>query len=108
MASLSAQRIALAGTSPTYSAAAAGGDNAPIGDGLALHVYNGGGASITVTIVTPGTIDGLSVGDAALSVPAASHGVIPLRYVYRDPVTGRANITYSGVTSVNVAVLQQP
>lgn len=106
MASLAAQRIALSGTAGTYVGASAGGDTAPVGGGLTLHVSNGSGASVTVTVVTPGTIDGLSIGDAALSIPAGGHGFIPLTNVYRDPVTGRANITYSAVTTVNVAVLQ--
>ncbi|MCI3271022.1 hypothetical protein [Streptomyces cylindrosporus] len=105
MAALSAQRVALSGTAPTYSAASAGGDTAPVGGGLKLHVSNGSGSAVTVTIVTPGTIDGLAIGDAALSVPAGGHGFIPLTNVYRDPVTGRANITYSAVTTVNVAVI---
>jgi hypothetical protein len=105
MAALSAQRVAISGTAPTYQSAAAGGDTAPVGGGLKLHVSNGSGAAVTVTIVTPGTIDGLSIGDAALSVPAGGHGFIPLTQVYRDPVTGRANITYSAVTTVNVAVI---
>lgn len=106
MASLSAQRIATAGTTATYQAASAGGDTAPVGGGLVLHVSNGGGSSVTVTVVTPGTLDGLAIADASVSIPAAGHGFVPLTSVYRDPVTGRANITYSGVTSVNVAVLQ--
>lgn len=105
MAALSAQRVATSGTAPTYSSASAGGDTAPVGGGLKLHVSNGSGSAVTVSLVTPGTIDGLAIGDAALVVPAGGHGFIPLTFVYRDPVTGRANITYSAVTSVNVAVL---
>lgn len=106
MASLAAQRIATAGTAPVYTGASAGGDTAPVGGGLTLHVSNGSGAAITVTVVTPGTLDGLAIADAALSVPAGGHGFVPLTNVYRDPVTGRAVITYSAVTTVNVAVLQ--
>jgi hypothetical protein len=105
MASLSAQRIATSGTAPTYSAASAGGDTAPVGGGLKLHVSNGSGSAVTVTVVTPGTLDGLAIADASLSVPAGGHGFIPLTSVYRDPVTGRAAITYSATTTVNVAVI---
>lgn len=105
MAALSAQRIAQSGTAPSYVGASAGGDTAPVGGGLKLHVVNGSGASVTVTVVTPGTLDGLSIGDAALVVPAGGSGFVPLTNIYRDPVTGRANITYSAVTTVNVAVL---
>jgi hypothetical protein len=106
MASLAAQRVAVAGTAPTYASATAGGDTAPVGGGLQLHISNGGASPITVTVVTPGTLDGLAIADAALVIPASGHGFIPLANVYRDPVTGRANVTYSAVTSVNVAVLQ--
>jgi hypothetical protein len=105
MAALSAQRVALSGTALTYQGASAGGDTAPVGGGVKLHVSNGSGSPVTVTVVTPGSIDGLSIGDAALVVPAGGHGFIPLLDVYRDPVTGRANISYSAVTTVNVAVL---
>lgn len=108
MANLSAQRLAVAGLSPTYSAASAGGDTAPVGTGLALHVVNGSAAAITVTVVTPGSIDGLAVSDAALSVPAGGSGFVPLAYVYRNPATGRADVTYSATATVNVAVLQIP
>ncbi len=105
MAALSAQRVAQSGTVPTYANASAGGDTAPVGGGLKLHVVNGSGATVTVTVVTPGTLDGLSIGDAALAIPAGGHGFVPLTNVYRDPVTGRANVTYSAVTTVTVAVL---
>lgn len=105
MAALTAQRIAQSGTAPTYSAASSGGDTAPVGGGLKLHVVNGSGASVTVTVVTPGTLDGLAIADAALSVPAGGSGFIPLTNVYRDPVTGRAAISYSATATVSVAVL---
>lgn len=106
MASLAAQVLAVAGTVPTYTAASAGGDTAPVGGGLRLHVVNGSASPITVTVVTPGTLGGLAIADAALSVPASGHGFIPLTAVYRDPVTGRAAITYSATATVSVAVLQ--
>ncbi|MFM9629513.1 hypothetical protein ACKI10_18035 [Streptomyces galilaeus] len=58
-----------------------------------------------MTVVTPGTLDGLALADSVLAIPAGGHGFVPLTHVYRDPATGRANITYSAVTTVNVAVL---
>lgn len=108
MAALAAQSVATAGLTPTYAAAAGGGDTAPIGTNLLLHVINGGGSSVTVTLVTPGTSGGLAIADTALTVAAGASAFVPLRAVYRNPVTGRAAITYSGVTSVTVAVLQLP
>lgn len=107
MAALSAQRIAVSGTAPTYAAASAGGDTAPIGGGLLLHVVNGGGSSITLTVDTPGTVDGLAIGNASVAIPAGDSAFVPLTYVYRQS-TGVANVTYSAVTSVEVAVIQHP
>ncbi|MDT3395436.1 hypothetical protein RKE29_02015 [Streptomyces sp. B1866] len=108
MAVLSAQRLPLSGLQPTYAAAASGGDQAPVGEKLFLHVRNGGGSSITVTVATPGTVGDLAVADAAQTIPAAGAAFIPLTSTFRDPMTGRAAITYSGVTTVTVAVLQLP
>lgn len=108
MATLTAQTVSVAGTAPTYTAAASGGDEAPTGSGLVLYVRNGSASAITVTVTTPGTVQGLAIADATLSVPAAKSGFVPLDNVYRSPSTGRASITYSASASVDVAVLQLP
>lgn len=108
MAALTSQRLSAAGTAPTYATASAGGDTAPVGRDLVLHVFNGSGASITVTVVTPGTVNGLAIADAALVIPAGDQGFVPLAKVYKNPSTGLANVTYSATTSVEVAVLQLP
>ncbi|MFD4320109.1 hypothetical protein [Streptomyces sp. NPDC058548] len=86
-------------------AAAGGGDTAPVGPGLALYVNNAGGSPRTVTIATPRTVDGHAVADATLVVAAGKRGVIPLTTLFRG-ATGRAAVTYDGVTSVTVAVLK--
>jgi hypothetical protein len=108
MADLNAQSLPLGGLQPTYASAAAGGDTTPIGDKLVLHVFNGSASSVTVTAVTPGNVGGLAIGDAALAVAAGENGFLPLNRVYRSPVSGRASITYSAATSVEVAVLRLP
>lgn len=108
MAALTAQSISTAGLAPTFANAAAGGDTAPVGGDLVLIVRNGSGSAVTVTVATPGTVGGLDIADASVSVPAGGSGVIPMAAVYRDPVTNRAAITYSAVTTVTVAVLQLP
>lgn len=109
MATLSVQAVPHAGLSPTYAAATAGGDAAITGTGLVLHVKNGDTVAHTVTLVTPGTVDGLAVTDRAVTV-AGSGGdqYIPLLDLYRNPSTGLASITYDAVTSVTVAVLRVP
>lgn len=106
MALIAVQPLPTSGLAPTLAAASAGGDTAPIGSQFLLVVRNGGGAPVTVTVVTPGTTKGLAIADAALAIPAGGEGFIPLDSIYRNPSTGRADITYSAVTSVTVGVLQ--
>jgi hypothetical protein len=108
MASLTPQEVALGGLQPAWSAASGGGDTAPVGTHMLLLIRNDGAGPATVTIATPGTVGGLTVGDATQTVPADGTAVVPLRSVYRDPATGRAAITYSDATSLDVAVIQVP
>ncbi|GAA3301310.1 hypothetical protein [Streptomyces cinereospinus] len=108
MAILSAQRLPLGGLQATFSNAASGGDQAPVGEKLVLVVRNGDATSKTVTLTTPGTVGDLAVADAQQTIPASGSAFIPLKSVFRDPATGRASISYSAVTSVTVAVLQLP
>lgn len=110
MAALTLQTITDQGIALTYVAAAAGGDTAVVGPGCVLHVKNGGGASITVTLATPGTVDGdLAVADRAVTIAAGADAAIALpSSLYADPSDGRAHITYSAVTSVTVAHFRSP
>ncbi|MEU3281772.1 hypothetical protein [Streptomyces antibioticus] len=87
-------------------AAAGGGDTAQTGSGVLLAVANGDSGSHVVTIATPGTVDGLAIADRTVTVPAGQTYVIPITDRYRDPSTGRAAITYDGVTSVTVGVFR--
>jgi hypothetical protein len=88
-------------------AATSGGDTTQTGAGLFLALKNGDSAAHTVTLATPQTVDGdLTVSDRTVSVAAGKTSVIPLTDRYRDPATGRAALTYDGVTSVSVAVIR--
>jgi hypothetical protein len=72
-----------------------------------LLVKNGSGSPITVTLVTPGNVDGdLAIADRAVVVAAGVTTGIPVTDRYMDPVTGLASITYSAVTTVTVAVIR--
>ncbi|MFC8124657.1 hypothetical protein [Streptomyces sp. NPDC057302] len=109
MAILNAQKVVIGGLQPTYAAAAGGGDQAPVGEKLLLIVRNGDATSKTVTLATPGTVGDLAVADAVQAIPASGTAMFALKAsAFRDPVTGRAAITYSAVTSVTVAVVQLP
>lgn len=103
MALLTTQQMTSAGAAITAVSAAGGGDTLDISNGRTfLWCNNGGGSSITVTLVTPGTVDGdLTVQDRAVSVTNGTWKMIgPLNpAVYGSVVS----ITYSGVTTVTVA-----
>jgi len=100
---------------PTAVAAAGGGDNFTPDDRTFLIVKNAGGSPVTVTVVTPKTDPGgHAIADDVVSVPATTGerwiGPFPAEY-YADPantVPGNCGVTYSGVTSVTVAVVSLP
>ncbi|WP_329338594.1 hypothetical protein OG866_27115 [Streptomyces sp. NBC_00663] len=106
MAALPTQVPPLAGLAVDYDPATGGGDTCQTGAGVLLLVKNGDAASHTVTLVTPGTVNGLAIADRAVPVAAGTTQAIPVTNDYRNPSTGRANITYDAVTSLEVAVLR--
>jgi hypothetical protein len=109
MADLATQVIDQDGVIPSYSAAAVGGDKFVPGDNVFLHIKNGGGGSQTVTIATPKEVDGLAVADVAVPVSNGVEKMIgPLtKRLFADPAdSGKGAITYTGVTSVTVAILE--
>lgn len=71
-----------------------------------LHVKNGSGSSLTVTAVTPGTVNGLAIADRTITVAAGTEQFISLGtdqpYAQAD---GTCSISFSSATSVTVAVL---
>lgn len=83
------------------TAAAGGGDTAPVGPGRFLYVNNGAASPITVTIATPGTVSGVGIADPTYVVAAGKHAIIPLANIFRG-ANGRAAITYSSATTVTV------
>jgi hypothetical protein len=106
MAALVTQGIVLPSLLPTFAAASGGGDTAVPGQNSFLVVKNGGGAPVTVTIDVPGTDDfGNNNPDLAVAVANATERWIPLRHAKFVQSSGLINITYSGVTSVTVAVV---
>ncbi|MFR9796633.1 hypothetical protein ACL02U_12115 [Streptomyces sp. MS06] len=109
MATLSIQAIVADGLDPTYAAASAGGDKVKPGKTTFVHVINGGGASITVTLPTPGNYYGsVANPDLTVTVGASGEQMIPVPPTpFADASdSGLASITYSDVTSVTVAALR--
>jgi len=113
MAALTVQEITAAGINPSYVAAAGGGDTfTPTGtDHHIIHVKNGGGSSITLTVDDPtsATPTGATAfnPDLAVTVTNGQERMIEVdlsRFV--NPANGQVAITYSGVTSVTIGVFK--
>lgn len=108
MATLSSQSITRAGATPSYAAAAGGGDRFTPGARTFLHVKNAGGSSITVTVSAQGrtAIPNVSITDLAVSVTNGQERMIgPLPAdIFGDQTDGLGDITYSGVTTVTIGV----
>lgn len=108
---LAAQAISDAGLEPAYTAANA--DGHAIDAAAILHVKNGGGAAIDVTIVTGGTFAGKAIADTVVNVPAGEERFIGgLRAdLYAQPAgaadsPGKVLVDFSDVTTVTVAALE--
>lgn len=108
MATLTTQTITAGGLSPVYDPAAAGGDKLRPGRTTFLHVKNGDASSMTVTIATPGTVDGLAIADRTVTVGAGDDQMIPIpAAIYGNASdSGLASVTYSATTSLTVAALR--
>lgn len=106
MAALSTQPATVAGTTPSFVAANAGGDTAEPGSDNVLHVKNASGGSITVTVASPTPCSQGSTHPLVVAVPAGQERIIgPLPAGrFAQPSSGRVDITYSAVTSLTVAV----
>lgn len=103
MALLSYQQPTLSGTTITYGAAAGGGDTIGYQPNGVLRVKNGGGSSVTVTIVTPGNTQyGQADPDVPVAVAAGTEKAIG-PFPAALAVDGVISVTYSGTTSVTVA-----
>lgn len=111
MALLSVQSVTTAGLNPTYSAASGGGDTVQPSDTTFLHVKNGSGSAVTVTIVQANACSfggSTPTHDRVVSVPASGERMIPTGPAarYQNPSTNVASITYSSATSVTVAAVR--
>lgn len=117
MAALTVQDISGSGLEPAYSAAAGGGDTIA-DDGTErtfLHVQNGGGSEITVTVTAQSSslhVDGygtLTRSNLSVAVPASEDRMIgPFPATAFKNSSGNVAVGYSDVTSVTVAALRLP
>lgn len=106
MATLATTALVSAGNAVPFVAASAGGDAAATGDSVVLLMKNGDASPHTVTLVTPGTVDGLALADRPVVVAAGTTAAIPLKDIYLNSATNLASFTYDAVTAVTVAVVK--
>ncbi len=104
------QKVTSAGRVVAFEAANVDGNSFTPVPGRALLVRNGSAASVTVTVPTPATVDGLSIDDRAIPVAAGAElvfglGAFPGVYGQTD---GAVHVNYSAVTTVTVAVVDLP
>ena len=114
MATYSTQSINTAGVAPTYNAAGASGDLVAVGSQERdyIHVKNGGGSPITVTIAPQVTsvyqdgVGNITPPTISVSVPATTGerliGPIPAAYINS---AGQVAVTWSATASVTFAAL---
>ena len=91
--------------------AAAGGGDSFVNDGSQLaYFFNGSGGIITITEVlgVGGQVDGITPTARTFTVPVTTGQVIvgPFPPSLYNDANGRMNFTYSGVTSLKVAILK--
>lgn len=88
------------------------GDIVEVGRDRLLLVDNASAGAITVTVQTPGTVQGLAIAESAVNVPAGALVAIALDagvYGRTSDLAdgGRAYVDYSAVASVTRAVLER-
>ena len=94
----------LTGTPPTFNTPSAS-DTAEIN--TILIVKNGSGASINVTLVTPGTLPtGDAYPDRVIAVPAGAERWIPVLPDYAQ-AGGTATVNFSATASVTAAAINR-
>lgn len=108
MAALTVQSMArTAVLTPTYAAAAGGGDTVPNDGSTFLHFKNGSGAPITVSVAVQGKVDGLTPAARTYIIPAGGDGMFgPFPVDNYNNSTQSLVLTYSGVTTLTVAAIR--
>ena len=107
MAAITVQEIVLAGVTPTFVAAAAGGDSF-VNDGKTFYyVKNGGGGALVVTFASETNCNQGFDHDAVENIAAGIDSVVgPFPKSRFNDSGGLVQVTYDGVVSVTVSALK--
>lgn len=108
---LSVQQMSQSGITPSYTAAIADGHMFYNGEATFIHIKNTG-TEKTLTIQTPGSVDGLAIADRTVTIPATTGDKMigPFRAGVYNQISGadkgKIYIDYSSETAVTVAILR--
>lgn len=105
---LAAQQVSRSGLTPAFSAGNADGHYVPNDGKMMLEVKNASASPITVTIQTPGTVDGNAIADLVVTVPANTGDKMigPFPPSIYNQADGSIYADLSAVTSVTLAALR--
>lgn len=107
MAVLTVQSVSRSGLEATYASCAVGGDTFVNSGYEIIHIKNGHSGAQTVTITTPATTYGLAIADPAVEVTAGEERFIgPFPPAVFNGASDTVSLTYSGVTSLTIAILK--
>lgn len=112
MAVLTSQTISVAGVEPVYTPASVDGDRVEVGQRSFIHVRNTGATAASVIIDDPNSVGPTGATafnpDVTVNVDAGSSAFIgPLiESRFRSAVDGRASITYSDASDLEIAALK--
>lgn len=95
------QRPDADGMIPSYAAANVAGHSFTAVNAF-IHVKNGGGSGITITLPSPGTVEELAIADRTIAVAAGAEVMFVPSAAVKD-ASGSMNIDFSSVTSVTIA-----
>jgi hypothetical protein len=101
---MTVQQISRDGIVPSYDAGDAVNGHEFANNGKTfLHVKNGGGSSINVTIPTPGSVDGLAVAERIVAVAAGAEKMMgPFPTATYNQAGGLVYVDLSDATSVTL------
>lgn len=109
MADLTVQIVSLPGLTPTYGAAAAGGDAFVNSGKDFIHIKNGHTSPQTVTINSQAVCNqGFDHDDAVVVTNAQERMIGPFPKDRFNDSADKVQITYSGVVALTIAILRLP
>lgn len=106
MAAYTVQTATRNGVEPTENAVAA--SDTFVNDGRTILVVdNGSGSELTVTITTPGTVDGLAIADKTVTVAIGDKAVIgPFPPAIYNNSDGVVTVAFNETTSVTAMCIR--